>query len=67
MLADQPRGAGLTLLVVWAAVALALAGWLAYGAFSVRRIVRRARLLEGPDWQTPLYEIADRLGIGAAP
>jgi hypothetical protein len=33
----------------------------------VRRIVRRARPLEHPDWQVPLYEIADRLGLDAAP
>jgi hypothetical protein len=33
----------------------------------VQRIVRRARPLEHPDWQAPLYEIADRLGLDAAP
>lgn len=58
---------GTTLLIIWAVVAFALLVRLAYGAYSVRRIVRRAQLLEHPDWQTPLYEIADRLGIDAAP
>ncbi|MGN6391965.1 MAG: HEAT repeat domain-containing protein [Gemmatimonadales bacterium] len=51
----------------WILVALALGLWLAYGAWSVRRIVARAEPLDDPDWQTPLYEIADRLGLEAAP
>jgi beta-lactamase regulating signal transducer with metallopeptidase domain len=51
----------------WAAVAGALLLRLVYGAWSVRRIVRRGQLLEHPDWQTPLYEIADRLELNAAP
>ena len=55
------------LAAVWAAVALALALHLAWGAWSVRRIVARARPLDDPSWQTPLYEIADRLGLDAAP
>ncbi|MEO8635524.1 MAG: HEAT repeat domain-containing protein [Gemmatimonadales bacterium] len=58
---------GSTLLALWALGALLLVGRLAHGAWSVRRIVRRARLLEHPDWQTPLYQIADRLGLEAAP
>lgn len=62
-----PLSFGMALLVVWAVIALALVARLAYGVFSVRRIVRRARPLEHPDWQTPLYEIADRLGLDAAP
>jgi HEAT repeat protein len=33
----------------------------------VRGIVRRARILEQADWQQPLYEIADRLGLDEAP
>jgi beta-lactamase regulating signal transducer with metallopeptidase domain len=33
----------------------------------VRRIVARARPLDDPAWQTPLYEIADRLELDAAP
>jgi HEAT repeat protein len=33
----------------------------------VRRIVRRSLPLEHADWQTPLYEIADRLELEAAP
>ena len=54
-------------LVLWAAVALVVAGWLAHAAFSVRRIVQRARPLGGAPWQTPLLEIADRLGIDTPP
>ncbi len=58
---------GTVLLGIWAVVALGLIARLAYGAWSVRRIVRGARHLEQPAWQTPLYEIADRLGLDAAP
>ena len=60
-------GPGTTLLFVWSVVALALVARLGHGAYAVRRIVRRARPLEHPDWQAPLYEIADRLGLAAAP
>lgn len=54
-------------LAVWATVAVALLAWLAWGAFQVRRIVRRAEALNDPAWQSSLYEIADRLGLDAAP
>ncbi len=63
----EPWSPGTMLLMIWALVALALSGRLAYGAWSVRRIVRRARLLEDAAWQTPLYEIADRLSLDSAP
>ena len=52
---------------IWALVALGFAARLMYGAWSVRRIVRRSRPLMHADWQTPLYEIADRLELEAAP
>ena len=52
---------------VWAVVALALGGWLAFGFASVRRIVRRGTSLDGRAWTAPLYEIADRLGIERTP
>ena len=55
------------LLAVWASVAALLLGWLAVGAFQVRRIVRRAVLLDDRSWQGPLYEIADRMGLERAP
>jgi beta-lactamase regulating signal transducer with metallopeptidase domain/HEAT repeat protein len=54
-------------LSIWAFVTVALLAWLAWGAFQVRRIVRRADALNDPAWQTSLYEIADRLGLDAAP
>ncbi|MEO8031515.1 MAG: M56 family metallopeptidase [Gemmatimonadota bacterium] len=60
-------GLGPMLLIIWAAVALVLTARLLYGVWSVRRIVREARVLEHPDWQTPLYQIADRLGLDGAP
>ncbi len=55
------------LFTAWATIALVLAGRLLFGAWSVRRIVRRARRLDDAAWQTPLYEIADRLGLEEAP
>ena len=55
------------LLSIWATVVLSIAVTLAWAAFAVRRIVRRARPLESPDWVNPLFEIADRLGLEEAP
>src|SRR5688500_11549542 len=56
-----------TLLLAWAVVMLALGAWLAYGAFVVRRIVRRAHPLDTKDWLGPLWEIADRLELEQPP
>ncbi|PYP62740.1 MAG: hypothetical protein DMD26_15635, partial [Gemmatimonadetes bacterium] len=56
-----------SLLVLWASVAFLLLGWLAYGALSVRRIVRSGRPLEERSWTSPLFEIADRLDLDAVP
>jgi beta-lactamase regulating signal transducer with metallopeptidase domain/HEAT repeat protein len=58
---------GALLFAVWAIGCVSLLAWLAAGAWSVRRIVRRARPLNDPAWQHPLYEIADRLGLSEAP
>jgi len=59
---------GLSLaLSLWAGIALVIAGWLAYGAYSVRRIVRNAHQLDTHDWLTPLYEVADRLELEEPP
>ena len=52
---------------IWAAVVLVIAGSLAYSALVVRRMVRQAKPLDSEDWLTPLWEIADRLGLDAAP
>jgi beta-lactamase regulating signal transducer with metallopeptidase domain/HEAT repeat protein len=65
--AGLPFGIGTMLVAAWAIVALGLMLHLAYGAWSVRRIVARAHPLDDPAWQTPLYEIADRLELDAAP
>jgi beta-lactamase regulating signal transducer with metallopeptidase domain/HEAT repeat protein len=54
-------------LTVWAGIALVIAGWLAYGAYAVRRIVRNAHPLDTHDWLTPLYEVADRLELEEPP
>jgi beta-lactamase regulating signal transducer with metallopeptidase domain len=56
-----------TLAAVWAAVALSLLAWLAFGALQVRRIVRSAVDLTSPDWTTPLCEVADRLDLEQPP
>lgn len=68
---EAPRRAALSvgawIGIVWASVALGLAGWLAYGARSVQRIVRRARVLDASDWLGPLWEISDRLGLEEPP
>ncbi len=53
--------------IAWGVIAFVVSAWLALGFLSVRRIVRRARVLEDRMWTGPLYEIADRLGIDATP
>jgi beta-lactamase regulating signal transducer with metallopeptidase domain/HEAT repeat protein len=59
---------GLSLIVaIWGAVVLAILISLAWAGMSVRRIVRNARPLDSPDWMTPLFEIADRIGLDDAP
>ena len=52
---------------IWLGVVLILAGWLAWGAVAVRRIVRNAHPLDTGDWLTPLYEVSDRLELGEPP
>jgi HEAT repeat protein/beta-lactamase regulating signal transducer with metallopeptidase domain len=55
------------LLTIWAVVVAGIAVMLAWAGLTVQRIVRRARPLESPDWLTPLFEIADRLGLEESP
>jgi beta-lactamase regulating signal transducer with metallopeptidase domain/HEAT repeat protein len=52
---------------IWAVVALLIVASFAWSGLIVRRIVRRARELDGQAWVTPLLEIADRLGVDAPP
>jgi beta-lactamase regulating signal transducer with metallopeptidase domain/HEAT repeat protein/outer membrane lipoprotein SlyB len=52
---------------IWAGVAVLFAGWLAFGAMSVARIIRRSRELDSPEWMNPLWEVADRLELDKAP
>ena len=54
-------------LAIWAAVALLIAASLGWSALVVRRIVRQATPLDTEDWTSPLYEVADRLGLDEAP
>src|SRR5262245_16460774 len=65
--ASRPIGLGTVLLAIWAVGAVVLLARLALGGWVVRGIVRGARILEQADWQQPLYEIADRLGLDEAP
>ena len=59
---------GLSLvLAIWLAVVVGIIVTLAWAGLTVRRIVRRARPLESPDWLNPLFEIADRLGLEDSP
>lgn len=57
----------LVLLALWAAGALAILARLAIGAVAVRRIVRSARALDNAGWRTPLWEVADRMGLADVP
>jgi beta-lactamase regulating signal transducer with metallopeptidase domain len=58
----------LTLIVgAWAAVALGLLIWLAYGVWQVRRIVRNSTPLTDAKWQGTMIDIADRLELDATP
>jgi beta-lactamase regulating signal transducer with metallopeptidase domain/HEAT repeat protein len=69
--AVSPDGRGFpvwaALLAVWGCVASVLVAWLAFGALSVRRIVRSGRELDERAWMAPLCEIADRLDLDAVP
>ena len=55
------------LFTAWVVVMLAIAASLAWAGFAVRRIVRNARPLDSADWRTPLWEVADRMGLEEAP
>jgi beta-lactamase regulating signal transducer with metallopeptidase domain len=68
LLARIQAMSGFSVLVsLWAAVVLALAGWLTYGALVVHGMVRRARPLDTKDWLIPLWEVSDRLGLDEPP
>ena len=54
-------------LALWAVVVLAIGCSLIWSALIVRRLVRRARPLDAPEWLTPLWEVSDRLGLEEAP
>ncbi|MEO7457959.1 MAG: M56 family metallopeptidase [Gemmatimonadaceae bacterium] len=54
-------------ITLWAAMVLAILLSLAWAGFAVHRIVSGARPLTSPDWETPMYEIADRLGLEELP
>jgi len=51
----------------WGCVAALLLTWLLLGALTVRRIVRRGRVLADESWLSPMYDVADRLDLDHAP
>jgi beta-lactamase regulating signal transducer with metallopeptidase domain len=55
------------LFAIWAAVCVLLFGRLIHGTVAVNRIVSRSKPLADEDWQSRLYDVADRLGIVHAP
>jgi beta-lactamase regulating signal transducer with metallopeptidase domain/HEAT repeat protein len=57
----------MVLTVIWAMVCAGILTRLVYGMLTVQRIVRRATALRGAEWQRPMMEIADRLGLTAVP
>lgn len=52
---------------IWLLGTAVLLARLVLSAWTVRRMVRRARPLEQPEWRQPLFEISDRLGLNEAP
>ena len=58
---------GAMLLMVWSAVTLGLLAWLAWGMWSVHRIVRGASALDDAAWQGTMIDIADRLSLDTMP
>jgi HEAT repeat protein len=52
---------------VWLLVVAAIAGSLAWASLAVRRIVKQAHPLDTADWRTPLWEVADRMGLDEVP
>src|SRR5262245_47025092 len=65
--ASRPIPVGTVLLAIWALGVVAFLARLALGGWLVRGMLRRARVLVQPDWQQPLYEISDRMGLADAP
>jgi beta-lactamase regulating signal transducer with metallopeptidase domain len=55
------------LLGLWALGAAGLLAWLGLSMVTARRIVRRARPLDGPRWQAALCEVADRMDLTELP
>jgi beta-lactamase regulating signal transducer with metallopeptidase domain len=55
------------IVAIWAGMVLLIVSSFAWSGLTVRRIVRRARPLDGPTWVTPLVEVADRMGLDATP
>jgi beta-lactamase regulating signal transducer with metallopeptidase domain len=64
-----PTRLGTTTIIalVWVGVLALVLSWLALGAFTVRRIVGKARTLTDASWLDPMYETADRLDLEQAP
>ncbi|MGE0354431.1 MAG: HEAT repeat domain-containing protein [Gemmatimonadales bacterium] len=55
------------LTIVWLAGLLYLLGRLAVGSLGLAHVLRRAEPLDDPEWQRPLMEVSDRLGLERLP
>jgi beta-lactamase regulating signal transducer with metallopeptidase domain len=64
---STPANATVGIAIVWGLIAMTILAWLAHGAYMVRRIVRNGESLDSSEWRTPLWEIADRLGLEHTP
>jgi beta-lactamase regulating signal transducer with metallopeptidase domain/HEAT repeat protein len=53
--------------LVWGGIVLLILASFAWSGLVVRRIVRRARVLDGQGWVGPLVEVADRMGLEETP
>jgi beta-lactamase regulating signal transducer with metallopeptidase domain/HEAT repeat protein len=56
-----------SLVLLWSFGAAICLAWLAHGTWTVRRIVRRAVLMNGGVWEKTLWEVADRIGLESVP
>lgn len=68
LLAPLANMSGVSMVVsVWLLVVAAIGVSLLWASFAVRRIVKQARPLDTEDWRTPLWEVADRMGLDDVP
>ncbi|MGB7211424.1 MAG: M56 family metallopeptidase, partial [Gemmatimonadales bacterium] len=57
----------LTTALVWGGGTFLVLAQLLFGAFAIRRVVRRADRLEAPEWQEPLEDLGGQLALPRLP